>query len=120
MGIVGWHAAQPDSALGQRLERGDIVPFPLCPFDLPSDEELAFLHQQRIGGIGHKNISYNPGSQTVSGCTRRSFSQEDRLRKIFGRFADAASHWIAEALPGYAAGCRGERVSLQTEEEATR
>ena len=56
----------PD-ALGDALERGEIVHFPRCPIELPDDTELKLLREELPGRLRNKNISYHPEIDSVPG-----------------------------------------------------
>lgn len=106
--------------LEERLERGDIVTFAPCPFDLPAGDDLAFLMRQQLSGPIHKNISYNPASQSVAGFDHQSPQQAERLRDVLGAFSARASAFLAGLLPRYAAFWQPDRATLRPEEEAIR
>ena len=106
--------------LEERLERGEVVLFAPCPFRLPEGEDRAFLFQQGLASRAHKNISYDPTTGRSAGYRRDSTEQADRLCRLLAEFADRATAWLAETLPGYAQGWRRDRVSFRPEEEATR
>jgi 3-deoxy-D-manno-oct-2-ulosonic acid (Kdo) hydroxylase len=108
------------ASLEERLEGGEIVVFEPCPFALPAAEELAFLRRQRPGASIHKDISFNPARETVTGFAHESPVQASRLREILGAFAQAAAAWLAGLLPAYARSWHSDRVSFRPEEEATR
>lgn len=108
--------AHPES----RLERGEILTFEPCPFALPTGDDLAFLLQQQLNSSHHKNISYNPSNHAAAGFVRHSAMQTERLENLLGQFSRQATHWLAETLPRYARAWQPDRVSLRTEEEATR
>jgi len=104
----------------QRLERGQIITFEPCPFNLPNDTERAFLMQQRLKSAAHKNISYNPDNQTVSGFAHHGAEQADHLQKILCDFSRETCRALATLLPRYAKAWQLDRASLRPEEEATR
>jgi hypothetical protein len=108
------------SALEERLERGEILPFAPCPFALPTGPALAFLLEQRLKSSYQKNISYNPGSDTAAGFLLQSSDQAERLRGLLRDFSTAATTWLAGLLPRYASHWQRDRVSFRPEEEATR
>src|SRR5262249_21010802 len=117
-------ASRPDSAsaeaLDTRLERGALVYLPVCPFPLPAEEDRSFLFAQTLSSSVHKNISFDPVTQRVSGFAVRAAEQAAHLRDVLADFAQHCSAWLAQALPGYARACRPDRVSFRPEEEATR
>jgi hypothetical protein len=106
--------------LEERLERGEIVTFPSCPFFLPQGEDLEFLLGQTLSGWGHKNISYNPSTGRAAGFRYQSSSQAERLGQLLANFSLQARAWLGSLLPGYARSWRLDRASFRPEEEATR
>jgi hypothetical protein len=107
------------TALSQRLERGEVIYFPQCPFALPEGEERGFLLDQGLGK-GHKNIGYDPHSGRAGGFQLRSFAQAARLRGLLEDFSKSATAWLASVLPCYASAWQLDRVSYRPEEESTR
>lgn len=107
-------------SLEERLERGEIVSYLPCPFALPTSDDLMFLMQQQLKGSTHKNISYNPASDVVSGFVQHSSEQTSRLQSLLRTFSQDVKAWLRELLPPYAQNWQPDRASLRTEEEATR
>jgi hypothetical protein len=107
-------------SLEDRLERGGIEYFPVCPFQLPEGEDRLFLLEQRLAGRVHKNISYDPHTGKAGGFARTSTAQAEHLRFLLASFARQATGWLARTLPHYARAWRLDRVSFRPEEEATR
>jgi hypothetical protein len=110
----------PAAALEERLERGEVIYYPVCPFALPEDDDHQFLLEQRLGSRAHKNISYDPERQKAAGFYRQSPAAAERLRQLLARFSHSTTAWMSQTLPRYAAGWRLDRVSFRPEEEATR
>lgn len=106
-------------SLEERLEQGEVVYFPSCPFPLPAGPDRDLLYQQRLGQI-HKNISFNPHSGRLSGYRWRSHDQTRQLGRILQQFGETATRWLMQHLPHYAAHLCRDRVSFRPEEEATR
>jgi hypothetical protein len=106
--------------LAERLERGELIYFPSCPFSLPSSDDRAFLSRQEVAGRLHKNISFNPPTGTVTGYRRQTPEQAEGLAGVLAGFAVRAQRWLARVLPGYAAAWQPDRVSFRPEEEALR
>jgi hypothetical protein len=113
-------APAAERALAERLERGEVLHHPTAPFSLPEGPDLEFLLEQRLGSLAHKNISFDPASGKVSGFVRQGAEQVERMRRIFADFSAAASHWLAQVLPGYSRGWQLDRCSYRPQEEATR
>jgi hypothetical protein len=104
----------------ERLERGEIVRWPVCPFPLPAESDRQFLCSQKPGSWAHKNISYDPRTGRLAGFRWLSALQADRLREVLAAFSRSASRWLADVLPRYAAGWCLDRASFRPEEEAIR
>jgi hypothetical protein len=110
----------PDGAIAERLERGDVVFFPVCPFALPEGDNRKLLLDQQLASRAHKNIGYDPHTGTASGFHKQSAAQAHQLRTILAAFSEAATAWLAQMLPRYAKAWQLDRVSFRPEEEATR
>jgi hypothetical protein len=108
------------AGLAQRLEHGELVYYPICPFALPSPEDRAFLAGVRQGAPVHKNISYDPTTGRVAGHARCPADAERRLRQLLAAFSHAVTAWLGTVLPGYRSGWRLDRATFRPLEEATR
>jgi len=117
--LAAWPQA-PSPSLEERLEQGEVIHYPVCPFAVAEGIDRQFLCEQQLGSKAHKNISYDPQSGKVAGFLRLSPEQEERLRYLLAVFAKHATAWMAQALPRYAASWELDRVSFRPEEEATR
>lgn len=113
-------ATSHGASLEERLERGEVEYFPVCPFPVPTGEHLVFLLDQRLASRAHKNISYHPHTGKANGFTYRSSEQAERLQRLLADFSRTATSWLSRALPRYAAGWRLDQVSFRPVEEATR
>jgi hypothetical protein len=102
------------------LEQSDLVVFPVCPFRLPPAGQLEFLRRQPTAGFGHKDVSYDPLAGRLGAQRGTHPSEARRLADVLADFSAAATAWIKVNYPGYAAGLFPDRVTLRTEEEATR
>jgi hypothetical protein len=110
----------PDSSYPIRLERGEIIELPTCPFPLPEGDDMEFLRSQRLGSAAHKNISYCPHSDRIGGYRKQSRRDAERLHALLSDFSRVATSWLASVLPRYAEGWKIDQVSYRPEEEATR
>jgi hypothetical protein len=121
--MKGTHAQPSDpgapASLEERLERCEVIHFPVSPFPLPQGDDLKFLLAQQLGK-GSKNISYTPKSGKAAGFRWLSRPDAERLRDLLATFSKQVTAWLAEALPHYAVGWRLDQVSFRPEEEATR
>jgi hypothetical protein len=108
------------TALAERLERSELVYYPVCPFPLPPADDLRFLLAQQLGRGAHKNISFDPAPGRLGGYSRQSAPQVERLRQVLADFSRKTTGWLAEVLPDYTRCWELDRVSLRPQEEATR
>lgn len=106
--------------LAERLERGEVVHYPVSPFPLPAEDDRRFLCEQRLASRAHKNISYDPHTGTAAGFLHRSSEQAERLRRLLAAWSCTATSWLAGVLPRYTRHWELDRVSFRPEEEATR
>jgi hypothetical protein len=104
----------------ERLERGDLVVYAKAPFPLPEGDDLDFLLRQELAPLGHKNISYDPGTGRLSGHVRRTPAEDERFRSLLACFSQGVTAWLAEAFPRYTNGWQPDRASFRPLEEATR
>jgi hypothetical protein len=110
----------PDTqSLAQRLERGEVIFYPQCPFPVAEGDDRPFLLEQQLGRH-HKNIGYDPQSGKLTGLLRHSSEQAGRLTGLLAEFSRSVTGWLSAALPRYAAGWQLDRVSYRPEEEAGR
>jgi hypothetical protein len=110
----------PTLPLQERLEQGELVNWPVCPFALPAGDDLHLLFRQTLAGRRHKNISFDPHTNQASGFRWQGKEEARRLQQILANFADSATGWLQRAVPRYAVAWRRDRASFRPEEEATR
>jgi len=106
--------------LPTRLERGEVIYYPVCPFPVAAGGDEDFLCKQRLASRAHKNISYDPHTGKAAGFAWRSTDQAERLRRLLASFSAQVTSWLSATLPRYARGWKLDRVSFRPEEEATR
>jgi hypothetical protein len=112
--------APDDLSAEERLERGEILFWPVAPFALPAGDDRAFLFEQNLAGVGRKHISHNPHTGETTGFAWRSAEEAERLKTVLSTFSRTVSAWLADVLPRYRGGCEADRASFRPEEEATR
>jgi hypothetical protein len=113
-------APEGDEPLAVRLERGGVAHYPQPPFPLPDGDDRDFLLGRKLGRLAHKNISYDPTAGHLGGCAGQDAASTERLRRLLADFSRAATAWLAGVLPHHSRAWQLDRVSLRTEEEATR
>ncbi|HVK13526.1 MAG TPA: Kdo hydroxylase family protein, partial [Gemmataceae bacterium] len=80
---------------------------------------LEFLRAQDATGFGHKDVSYDPATGRVVGL-RGGEDAAARVKSILTDASRLAGEWLRTALPDYAGDLTPDRVTLRTQEEATR
>src|SRR5713226_5439004 len=110
----------PHASLEERLERGEVIYYPVCPFPLPEGDDRTFLLEQQLGGRVNKNIGFDPRTGKAGGFLRHNQIQAERLRELLSEFSKTTTQWVARTLPQYSRGWQLDRVSFRPEEEATR
>ena len=114
------HETDPNASIEERLERGEVIYYPVCPFPLPEGEDRTFLLEQQLGGRVHKNIGFDPRTGKAGGFLRHNQMQAERLRHLLSEFSKTTTQWVTRTLPQYSRGWQLDRVSFRPEEEATR
>src|SRR5438876_1130434 len=94
----------------ERLERGEVIYYPQCPFPSPQGEDRDFLNSQRLAHRGHKNVSYDPHRDQARGGAWDA-EGGDRVRGLLRTFSQTATAWLAKTMPGYAATWQLDLVS---------
>src|SRR3954454_13059026 len=100
----------------ERLERGEVIYYPACPFPYPQGDDRDFLNSQRLAHRGHKNVSYDPHKDQAKGGAWDGAGGE-RVRRLLGDFSRDATAWLATTLPLYAPTWKLDLVSFRPEEE---
>ncbi len=85
----------------RQLESGDILFFPAIPFEFPAADREFLLAQRQVGGQHHKNISYRPAQDRLTGIDQRDRNSRDRVHAILRSFSRSAVQFMADLLPRY-------------------
>jgi hypothetical protein len=102
----------------ESLERNELISIPVSPFPLPTGDERGFLLGQTTPH-GRKDLSFDPQTGMLGG-SRTASAVQQRLAAILTAFSEAATAWLTSTFPAYAGGLVKDRVTLRTQEEATR
>jgi hypothetical protein len=108
-----------DKSNATRLERGEILYFPNCPFALPRGADLQFLLDQRVAGSG-KHILYQPSMAEIHYRATNTGGRTAQLIDILDQFRRNALDWLGSDLTSYAPGWQVNSMTVRPEEEATR
>jgi 3-deoxy-D-manno-oct-2-ulosonic acid (Kdo) hydroxylase len=112
-------SAEPN-APASILERNELAFWPSCPLAIPPAGELDFLRRQETSAFGQKDVSFDPVRHKLGGQKSAHPSDARRLADLLTQFSDAATAWLTAMYPAYSAGLIRDRVTVRTEEEATR
>jgi hypothetical protein len=102
------------------LETGDILFFPTVPFDFPLDDREFLLGQRQVGGQLHKNVSYRPAQDRLTGIDPDDEAARSRVHAIMQSFSQRAVAFMAALLPRYASGWKVDFASYRPIEEQGR
>jgi hypothetical protein len=101
------------------LETGNVLVLPDAPLTL-SAEDRELIQGIRQSGGHHKNISYTPQQDKVSGLDQTAAPARERLHAILRRYSESAIESAARLLPRYRRRWSLDYASLRPIEEAGR
>jgi hypothetical protein len=102
-----------------RLEEGELLYFPVCPFRLPAGNDAAFLRELQPLGPAPQ-IAYDPREGRLECGRFTQANAAERLAGLLREFSNAATGWLANELPEYVGRWTRDRATWRGEEEATR
>jgi hypothetical protein len=103
----------------QVLETGNVLVVPNPPFRLGAEERDLILNV-RQSGARHKNISYKPQQDKISGLDRTPPALREQLHRVLKHFSQAAISYAGDLLPRYRQSWRLDYASFRPIEEAGR
>src|ERR1700676_3652594 len=86
-------------ACATSLEQGDILFFPVTPFDLPAADQEFLRSISGVGAARHKNVAYKTALDKVTGFES---GDAERLRAVFRSYSERVIEFAAKLLPRYA------------------
>jgi hypothetical protein len=104
----------------RQLEAGDILFFPEIPFDFPLADRQFLLGQKQTGGQLHKNVSYRPAQDRLTGIDQADETARKRVHAIMQAFSQSAVAFMAGLLPRYSAKWKVDFASYRPIEEQGR
>lgn len=102
------------------LESGNILYFPQTPFSFPEDDLQFLLASKQTGAAYHKNISYRPAADRITGLDKTDGAAIDRLRSIMRGYSQRAEQFLASLLTPYAGKWKLDFASYRPLEERGR
>ena len=103
-----------------RLESGDILYFPVSPFELKPEERSFLLEQKQVGASYHKNISYRPAQDRLKGVDQKDEAARTRVHRIMRAYSARAVAFMSAFLPRYARDWKIDFASFRPIEEQGR
>jgi len=108
-------------ALCSELEAGNILFPPQTPLTFPGDDLEFLLRRKQTDASFHKNISYRPAEDRITGLDNSAAGPEvDRLRAIVASYSQRASRFLSGLLPPYAGKWKLDLASYRPLEERAR
>jgi hypothetical protein len=102
------------------LECGDILYFPHIPFTFPIEDQKFLLGQKQTAGTLHKNVSYRPAKNRLTGIDQRDETQRSRVHEVMRAFSHRAVVFLAGLFPSYAQSWKIDFASYRPLEERGR
>jgi hypothetical protein len=99
--IPGVDASERARSYCQDLERGDILLFPVPPFELPAEDRGFLLAHRPEASAVHKNISYRPGDDELRGMADELDGGFARMHDIMRRYSHAVTDFVTRFLLPY-------------------
>jgi hypothetical protein len=109
----------PDVDPYQVLETGDVLVLPDPPFGLGAQDRDLIL-KVRQSGLRHKNISYKPQQDKISGLDKTPPAVREQLHRVLKHFSQEAISYAGDLLPRYRQSWRLDYASFRPIEEAGR
>lgn len=106
-----------ETSLASRLEAGELIHWPVCPFPVPEGADAAFL---RTHFTDSPDIALDPRGGRLDDSRGLMPHDAERLANLLREFSRTATGWLANELPEYAGQWHCDRATLRPEEEATR
>src|SRR5580704_17806609 len=104
----------------RRLECGDILYFPRIPFAFPIADQKFLLGQKQTAGSLHKNVSYRPAQDRLTGIDQRDGAERTRVHAVMQAFSQNAISFLAAFFPSYAQSWKVDFASYRPLEEQGR
>jgi hypothetical protein len=106
--------------LCSELEAGNILYFPLTPFDFPEEDIKFLLTRKQTDTAYHKNIAYRPAVDRITGVDESSGPGIERLRAIVRGYSQRSAQFLDALLPPYAGKWKLDFASYRPLEERGR
>ncbi len=102
------------------LEAGDILYFPESPPLISEDDRAFLVTQKQVAASYHKNVSYRPREDRLTGVEQDDPARRERVRAILSEYSRRAVAFMATLLGRYARDWTIDYASFRPVEEAGR
>jgi hypothetical protein len=102
-----------------KLEAGNVLFFPTCPFPFPEEQKEFLRNINFAGGAIHKNVAYRPSSDRVTGV-QLDPTKTEQLLSILREFSRNVVRFTKELLPQYGEHWKLDYASFRPLEEENR
>jgi hypothetical protein len=104
----------------RQLEEGKILLFPAPPFSLPQEDRDFLLGRRQTGSRLHKNISYKPSKDQLSGVSSDEREAKARAHRILRDYSAEVTRFLTAFLLPYAGRWKLDYASFRPLEEKGR
>ncbi len=106
--------------LVRSLERGNILLFPQTPLQISASHKNTLLNAGQADGNFHKNVSYKPKQDRISGLGAAAPGEEENVRDALRDYSQAAVQLMEQTLAPYNAKWKLDYASFRSIEEEGR
>src|SRR5262249_33297354 len=78
----------------RHLETGDILFFPKSPWPLSAEDRTFLLGQKQVGTSIHKNVSYRPAQDCLTGIDQHDSAARKRTHEIMRSFSERSVEFM--------------------------
>ena len=104
----------------EALEQGNILLFPKTPFSISDEHRANLLNAGQADGNFHKNISYKPSSDSISGLGKAASGEEELVRAALREYSRNAIDLLMRTLVPYLSAWKPDYASFRSIEEQGR
>jgi len=114
------HYSGEPADLVKALENGNILLFPRTPFSISPENRATLLNTGQTDGNFHKNISYKPAADRISGLGAAGAGEAERVRAALSNYSKSAIGLLERTLAPYQAKWKPDYASFRSIEEEGR
>jgi hypothetical protein len=104
----------------EQLELGNILYFPVTPFEFPGEWRTFLLQQRKSESRHHKNIAYRPTEDRLTGLGGENKADRERVHSILRGYSQRVVEFLSNLLSDYCERWRLDYASFRPFEEQGR